>query len=593
MSVPDGISQGIRKGVLFFLGNEFTIQFDSAFMRSHNAEYQVFVELTKKLKQRKFDDRKSAWNIPVAQDAVRQLQEFLTWGIQPTKEAREKLSAELKKLAQIDAVNQEATEEVVELTIPGPNDALNKALKNYQKAGVKYLSTVERAYLADDMGLGKSVQILATFELKQAYPALIVCPVKLKQNWIKECKRWLPHRTASMQAKRLAEITVLGYSEIHEYVNYLALSSKKAERDAGLLAQKSKRFFIPTMRRYEGIALDEAHWIKNGAESRRGLACIAAALACNSRIRIAASGTPIENGRPSELIAPLKFLGQLEAMGGWHFYVTRYCAAKRTRFGFDTKGASNTKELYEKLSRVCYIRRRKQDVLKELPAKIPTIYEAEISNWDEYRRIERDVVACMMEGKGRLLTREESDAKQLTKLSLLRRAAGMGKVDWIIDWVNNFLESGEKFVLYATSQDVQAALVRGLAQWSPAVVLGGCTDVQAQEDKFMKDERCRLFIGSVKAAGFGLTLTAASHIGLAELEWTDSKHQQVFDRCHRIGQKECVNCYYFIAPDTIDEHMMAIVSAKAQINSSAVDGEDEAKESVLASLMRKSREQAA
>lgn len=581
-TMPKGISSGVRKGVVMFLGGEFTLLFDAGFMRTNRHEYEVFVDMVKKLRQKRYDLKRSSWNFPPADDAVKMLVKFLQWGIVPTKDAREYLSVELKRAAEIEAAAQAATEADVELDIPtAPH--LASVLKNYQKVGVKFMATMRRAYNGDEMGLGKSLQTLAALELAQAYPALIICPVKLKKNWLAEARQWLPKRSVSLTVNTLADITILAYTEIHNHVNFELASPKKKERDAA--AKLTKKFFFPDIVRLRGIACDEGHFIKRG-ESRRTMACKAIAQVCDSPVRFVMSGTPIEN-YPAEMIAPLEFLGRMDQMGGWYHFVTRWCGAVRNNFGLDLKGATNTREFHEKLTKVCYIRRKKKEVLKELPDKIEAVYEAEIDNESEYRRIERDTRAFLIQSKGALLTDGQMQALAMLKVGMLRKAAGMGKVAWIIEWVDTFLESGEKFVLYAYHPEVQSALVKGLARWNPATVLGGCKDVKAEQDKFMKDETCRLFIGSIVAAGFGLTLTRASHIGIAELMWTHTKHQQVVDRVHRIGQKDCVNAYYFLAPGTIDDDMWELVSEKAKIVASTTDGDEVAQSALLKNLVRK------
>jgi SWI/SNF-related matrix-associated actin-dependent regulator 1 of chromatin subfamily A len=571
-------TKNLRKGVLIFNEGEFTLTFDQNFIASSFHEYQVFLELIKKLKQKSYDGRRLAWNIPVSDEAVKCLNQLISWGITPTREARERLSQELKQQAQANAQSQAAAEVVVELSIPG-NRQLTEALKNYQKAGVKFMAEKLRAYNGDEMGLGKSLQCLATFEYLAAYPALIICPVKLKQNWLAECRKWLPNRKASMLAKDLADITILSYSEIHNYVNVGMGSAKAKERKKALELIGTRSYFFPDIMQPVAVACDEGHFIKT-ATSRRTMAATAIAQQCKSKVRLVLSGTPIENA-PKEMIAPIMFLGVMDRFGGWYNFAKRYCG------GVSLKGATNTREFYEQLCEVCYIRRKKKDVLKELPDKIESVYEAEISNSAEYRRIEKDVLAYLMDQRGGMLSQSTINAAHLLKLNALRQAVGRGKVEWIVEWVDTFLESGEKFVLYAYHREVLSGLVAGLKHWNPATVLGGCPDVKAEQDKFMNNDDCRLFIGSTVAAGFGLTLTRASNIGIAELMWTHSKHLQVIDRCHRIGQKDCVNAYYFLAPGTIDDDMWQIVSEKAKIVTSTTDGEEVTQSAVLTNLVRK------
>ena len=583
MALTAEVSQNVKKGALFLLGNEFTLQFEPAYLRTHFHEYQVLLENLKKLRQLTFDVRRNWWTIPVADDAIACLQQLVAWGIMPTTDARNKLGVAMKAQAEQRAAVSIKTEEKIELILPHAPE-LNAAMMNYQKAGVVFMSKLERAYNGDDMGTGKSLQALAALELSVAYPALILCPVKLKQNWIRECRKWLPHRKASMFTNDLAEITILGYSEVHKYVNWGLCSTKKKEKEAAKL-KAGKRFFYPDFVKLEAVVCDESHWIKVNA-SRRTLCAIAIAKHCDSRVRFCLSGTPIENNNV-EMMAPMTFLGVMDKMGGWFHVAQRYCGAKRNNFGWDLTGSTNSIEFHRKCAELFYIRRRKQDVLKDLPDKLISIQDSEIDNEPEYRKIEADVIAYMMEQKGALLNRGQIDAKHLLRLNALRQAVGKGKVAGIIEWVDEFLESGEKFVLYAYHRDVLNALVSGLAHHNPATVLGGCLDVQREQDKFMKDESCRLFIGSIVAAGFGLTLTRASHIGICELMWTHSKHEQAVDRVHRIGQKDCVNAYYFLASGTIDDDMWSVVSEKAKIVTATVDGEEVPPAEALENLVRK------
>lgn len=577
-----GISQGIRKGALFYLHGEFTLNFDPAFIRTKRQEYEVFIELVQKLRQKRYDDRRLCWQIVDCDEAVATLAKFVNWGVTPTKDARTRLAAALKQAAEMAALTQQATETVVELSIPTAPE-LAARMKNYQRAGAKFMATMKRAYNGDDMGLGKSLQTLAALELTQAYPALIVCPVKLKQNWLKEARQWLPHRKASLSVNSLAEITILGYSEIHDYVNFGLYSTVKKEREAA--KKLTKNFFYPGIVKLKGIACDEGHFIKR-KESRRTQSCLAIANLCECDVRFVMSGTPVENA-PLELVAPLEFLDRMGDMGGWYFFATRYCGATRNNFGLQLKGATNTKELNEKMRRLFYIRRIKTDVLKELPPKIQSIYEAEIDNEAEYKRIQQDARAVLIQQSGKLLTEGQLQAMAMLKFGMLRKAVGIGKANWIAEWVDTFLESGEKFILYAYHPEVQQLFLKKLGRWNPASVLAGCKNPQAEVDKFQEDESCRLFIGSIVAAGFGLTLTRASHVGIAELMWTQSKHDQTVDRAHRIGQKDCVNAYYFIAPGTIDEDMWEITSNKAKIVAAVADGQDVPDDASLKNLVRK------
>ena len=585
------------KGIVFFAGDDFMVQFNQDFLRAHREEYLVYLELVKKIKRRTYDDRKCSWTIPLAPDAIACIRQLVEYGLTPTKGAREQLSLEIKNLATSEAVKQAAVEANVELFIPGEHGAvLSKAMKNYQRIGARFMAEKVRSYNADEMGTGKSIQSLASLEIMNAYPALIICPVKLKKNWLAEVRKWLPHRKVSLLPNDLEEITILAYSEIHNHVNWKLASPKKKEREVAL-ANRSKRFFFPDFMRPKAIVLDESQFSKN-LDSRRTQAVLEIARSCECEVRQCLSGTPIEN-KPAELIAPLNFLGVLNQMGGEWGFKTRYCNAHRKKIGYDkakdedryamdTSGASNTKELHDRLSNFM-IRRRKKDVLRELPDKIEMIVEVEISNADEYRRIERDVIAYLMGEQGKMLKESAIDASHLLKLNHLRQAAGRGKLDWVVDWIDTFLEGGEKFVIYAYHKDVLDGLVKRLAHHNPATILGGCTDVTREVNKFVNDPTCRVTIASIVAAGFGVNglQGVCSHIGIYEPMWTHSKHQQAVDRLHRIGQRDCVNAYYFLAPGTIDMDLWDIVAGKHKIVSSTIDGEEVEQKASLTNLVRK------
>jgi SWI/SNF-related matrix-associated actin-dependent regulator 1 of chromatin subfamily A len=508
------------------------------------------------------------------------------WGIQPTKQAREKLGAVLVKQAEMRASIAKQTEENIELVLPHAPE-LNAAMKNYQKAGVIFMATNERAYNGDSMGLGKSLQLLASFEMTMAYPAIVLCPVKLKQNWIKECRRWLPHRKASMFVNDLADVTILGYSEIHKYVNWQLVSSKKSEKAKGReLRDSGKKFFFPDMVKVSGIACDEGHFIK--LPSRRTHCATAIAEFCDARVRYVLSGTPIEN-KNSELIAPMKFLGVLEKMGGWYHVATKYCGAKRNNFGLDLGESTNCVAFNKHIRDVFYIRREKRDVLKELADKIQTVFEAEIDNEPEYRKIERDVVSYLVDKGGKLLERNQLETAHLLRMGALRQAVARGKLAWIIEWVEEFLESGEKIVLFGFHQCMLNGLVEGLKHRNPAKILGGCLDVNREVEKFQRDDSCRVCVASIVSAGFGINglQEVCSHIAICELMWTHTKHLNAIDRLHRIGQKSCVNAYYFLASGTIDDLMWSINSDKTKIVTATVDGEEVPPAEALVNLVRK------
>ena len=176
-------------------------------------------------------------------------------------------------------------------------------------------------------------------------------------------------------------------------------------------------------------------------------------------------------------------------------------------------------------------------------------------------------------------------AEHLVRIETLKQLAAKGKLAAAIDWVRDFLGSGEKLVLFATHTDI----VRGLAEAFDAPMIYGDTPVaerQAIVDRFQSDPECRLVVGNTRAAGVGLTLTAASNVAFLELGWTPAEHDQAEDRCHRYGQTaDSVNAWYLLAADTIDEDIAALIESKRAVVDAGTDGKESLGESILGGLL--------
>ena len=168
---------------------------------------------------------------------------------------------------------------------------LGGELRPFQRGGVAYVLAARRTFLADEQGLGKTVQALAALEADGAFPAVVVCPASLKLNWLREIEHWLPHRSVTVisgtgATPPAAEITVLNYEIVHAHRVRLAL------------------------RRPLALVLDESHYVKNPRAKRtRAVRRLAEALP-EDALRLALTGTPVMN-HPDELIAQLRILGRL------------------------------------------------------------------------------------------------------------------------------------------------------------------------------------------------------------------------------------------------------------------------------------------
>ncbi len=448
------------------------------------------------------------------------------------------------------------------LEVPG----LGGELKPFQRAGVSYLLSQRRAFLADEQGLGKTIEALAALEADGAYPAVVVCPASLKLNWLRELEHWLPGRSARALAGTGA-IEQLPPADV-TVVNYDILSARLDELRA--LAPRA-------------LVLDESHYCKNAAAKRTQAAQRLAGAVPRDGLVFALTGTPVMN-RPPELIAQLRIIGRLGDFGSG------------AQFGRRFRGPDAHLRLHWHLRARCFARRLKADVLPQLPAKTRAVVPVELDNEPEYRLAERDVVAWL---QSQPLDLSELDAKvaaalraeRLVRLNALKLLAARGKLHAALAWIHDFRSSGERLVVFARHREIQRAV---LERFPDALHILG-EDSHAERDASLqafqapdRDEN-QLIICSIEVAGQGLTLTRSSNVAFLELDWTPAKHDQAEDRCHRIGQQDAVNISYLLAADTIDETIATLLERKRAVIGAVTDGREEDEEAVLDALVRELR----
>lgn len=474
-------------------------------------------------------------------------------------------------------------------------------LRPYQKAGVERLAGElnMRGLLADEMGLGKTAQALACIAVRKAFPALVICPSSLKWNWAREAVKWIDGvnvRVVSGYCKRTSWTTK--HREIC-IVNDDVMAD--VENKEGKVTRKGwARVF--SQAGFKTIILDECHRMKNNKKksvyyiddkgnekSKKVPACkrshTVLTLAKTVDFFLALSGTPIES-RPSEFFPVLNTLNPAMFNSFWHF-AHKFCGAKNNGFGWTFNGASNEQELHNMLEATVMVRRLKKDVLKELPEKIRTVVPVEI-NLKEYIQAENDVLSYVAKLEGKTPEFGKASAEALAKIERLKQAAVVGKMDEACSWIEDYLESGRKLVVFAVHQFVLDMLQKKFAKI--CVRVDGSTSVSKRQDavdSFQQDAKIRLFLGNIKAAGVGLTLTAASDTLTLELGWTPGLHDQAEDRVHRIGQEaDSVTAYYLIAKDTIEEDIATLLDEKRDILKGVMDGKSAGKNEMLMHLLK-------
>jgi SWI/SNF-related matrix-associated actin-dependent regulator of chromatin subfamily A-like protein 1 len=479
---------------------------------------------------------------------------------EPAHELLEELTAEYERAAATVELSYAEDAELDGLELGGE-------LHPFQRAGVRYALERRRTFIADEQGLGKTVQALATIERDGAFPAVVVCPASMKLVWERESKHWLPNRSVAVldgrtestwtDETRAAEIVVLNYDILDWHAESLIALEPRA------------------------LVLDESHYVKNARAARTKAALEVADQLPDGALRLALTGTPILN-RAEELVSQLRVIGRLKDFGSGARLTRRFRAA-----GSDDR-------LHWNLRAHCYVRRTKEQVLPQLPAKRHDTVPVLLSNEHDYRLAERDVIAWLQTLPLDLRTIDAKvaaalRAEQLVRLNNLRQLAAAGKLPTALAWIADFLESGEPLVVFAEHVATQKAV---LERFPNALhILGSDTSVARQRavDGFQEEDGPQLIVCSLKAASQGITLTRASNVAFLELDWTPARHDQAEDRLHRIGQDSAVTAWYLLAPDTIDETMAELLERKRSLIDAVTDGQVRDEERLVDAVVRELR----
>lgn len=459
---------------------------------------------------------------------------------------------ELKKMSGDDGKGGD----VGKIVMPGGE------LLPFQVIGVKFIEmSGGRAIVGDEMGLGKTIEALAYLWIhSELEKVLIVCPASVKENWRREIKKWMGVDCVVVDSKLGFE----GNGNIY-VINYDILD--KYEDEVKGLGVKA-------------IVLDECHYIKNNLAKRTK----SAMRICEGvRSVLMLSGTPMLN-RPKELWTLLHIINKREWKKFFDFGM-RYCDGKQetiyvrggkgeTEEVWNFNGHSNEEELHDRLKTIM-VRRLKRDVLDELPDKrrSDVLFEMDSEVRGEYEEAESDFIEYVRSMKGDEAALRASMAEVLAKIEALRQLTVKGKMRDVVKWIGDVVDSGEKMVVFAHHRDVVKGLMEKFG--GVAVKVSGddsMEDRQKAVDAFQSDESVKIFVGNIKAAGVGITLTASSKVAFVELPWTPSDLVQAEDRCHRIGQKNAVNVYYLLCKNSIDEKMMEVIYRKISVIDNVMNG---------------------
>jgi SWI/SNF-related matrix-associated actin-dependent regulator 1 of chromatin subfamily A len=411
-------------------------------------------------------------------------------------------------------------------------------LRPYQLTGAQHLASRTAAYLADDMGLGKSAQAISACDTVRARNVLVLCPASVCENWRREFRKF-------------------SYTDIHPVV----YSYNSAQR-------KELQFWADD---WDVLICDEAHYLKNAKAKRTqmvfGKKCDGSDGIVNRAKRvILLSGTPMPND-PSELwpmlraCAPEIITGKSGKPYNFWQFATAYCKIANNGFGMKIVGGRNHEKLKERLNGFL-LRRTKAEVLPELPP----IDFAQLF-------VEAGIVEGMERSEEAKLVREvlalegvEGLAKIAPHVATLRRYTGIAKVQPVADWIETWYEcGGGPLVVFAYHKEVIDALRKYKFFGLGSFITGDTPQAQRQReiDKF-QEGRTSLFVGQINAAGEGITLTAASDVLFVESSWVPKDNLQAAMRVHRIGQSNACMVRFATLPNSIDEAVQRAVMRKTR-----------------------------
>lgn len=406
-------------------------------------------------------------------------------------------------------------------------------LRAYQTAAVeRMLSLSGNILLADEPGLGKTPTTIEYINRTRPEKVIIICPASLRLNWRAELRRWLRYSPS---------VSVMSYEEM------------------------TKRPVDPVPDAERLIIFDEAHYLKNPQAKRTK-----AALKLKRDKIIFLTGTPVVN-RPIDLYPILVLCGTKLSRTKYGEY---FCAGKLVqigwrpcRFVWDFSGASHIEELNAALRENCMIRRTKAEVLTELPAKIRQVIEIDAPHGESPAL--RETLMTVYGSFTRAADCIGEEKVDFEELSSARKELGGIKLPYVLSYLKDtLLEEVEKVVVFAHHKEIIDALESGLKAFEPVKLYGGMSDKRKEEAVrcFQNNPRVRVFIGQITAAGTGLTLTAASTVLFAELDWVPGNVTQAEDRCHRMGQRDTVRVLHLVLKDSVDGRMVRALVEKQNIS---------------------------
>lgn len=413
---------------------------------------------------------------------------------------------------------------------------MDERLYAFQRTGVEFLLKNRSALLADEVGVGKTPQVLVAARELGANSVLILCPASIKEDYRARCVKWgfnerMVHIVDTKNAFSFSSLT-LGIFVI----NYDICFRKEIVK-------------VFAKRKYDVLICDESHYLKNASARRTKAVFGRGGYASLAKYRWFMTGTPVLN-RPEELYTTIKTLRPdlIDHCSDYISFTKRYCGGHQGPWGWVADGATNVEELTEKLH--SFMLRRERDVLTELPEKIMNIVH-----------LKRDP------SMDALIYQEKETSDDEVKTSI-RQKIGLAKLKSIVQYVEDILESEEQIIVFAYHHSVIDGLVEALAEHVPYSITGK-HDSKAKERivRGFISGTSRVLILQIDAAGTGIDglQDVCKHAIFAEISYVPGTNQQAMGRIHRNGQKHKTVFDFLTVEDSIDENLIGKNVSKSSI----------------------------
>ena len=508
----------------------------------------ALIEVIKLFDNRKYISKDKVWSVPIIH-IKKTLETLIPLGFSSTQEVLYEYNKFLIREKTIDRILASDFKESEKKLL----NEVNLPLFPFQKIGVGFLCATKSSLLGDEPGLGKSIQALSVTRINKANKVLIICPSTLKLNWYDEILKWFPNEKVTViTGTKIQREKLWEYDSRYIIMNYELLlkdiETIKKIKWKHIISDESVRISNPKAKQSKIIKTIEAEY------------------------KTALTGTPLNNA-VQDIWNILDFC-QPNLLGSYWQFVNKYCI--KDRFN-GIIGYKNLGDLKIHLSHYM-LRRKKEDVLTELPPKLFENIYVEFNNEEKiiYNAIKNEIANELKEYQITKVLDDKFLKNILVRMIRLKQTADSlklisehdfsSKTKALKELLKDIIHSGSKALIYTQFSKMADILVDELKEYNPLLISGRIkNDERMSNVKLFQNKEENKILISTDAGGIGLNLFRAQYVIHFDLPWSISKLTQREDRAHRIGQKENVTIYKMIVENTIDEYVLKVLHKKEKM----------------------------